>query len=163
MLCHATFDFFRGRTMLTVNTYLAPSPVHGIGLFAAEFIPAGSRVWKFHRHIDKIFKREVFLAVCSKLDNRSLRHLLNSSYSRGGRYFYLTDNARFINHSDMHDNISFIDDYTEVAVRDIDAHEELLENYLLAYDKTDFFFQELLDPDPYQYINSLQLGGLSHA
>ena len=63
----------------------------------------------------------------------------------------------------MHDNISFIDDYTEVAVRDIDAHEELLENYLLAYDKTDFFFQELLDPDPYQYINSLQLGGLSHA
>jgi len=149
--------------MLTVNTYLAPSPVHGIGLFAAEFIPAGSTVWKFNRYIDKIFKREVFLAICSRLDTCSLRHLLNSSYSRGGRFFYLTDNARFINHSQEYDNVCFMDDYTEVALRDIQAHEELLENYLKAYDKNDFFFQELLDPDPYQYISSLQLTGVSHA
>ena len=149
--------------MLTINTYLAPSPVHGIGLFAAEFIPAGSPVWKFNRYIDKIFKKDIFLAICSRLDDCSLRHLLNSSYSRGGRYFYLTDNARFINHSDMSDNICFLDDFTEVAARDIEAHEELLENYLLAYDKTDFFFQELLNPDPYQYINFLQVAGLSHA
>jgi len=149
--------------MLTINTYLAPSPVHGIGLFAAEFIAAGSPVWKFNRYIDKIFKRDIFLAICSRLDSCSLRHLLNSSYSRGGRYFYLTDNARFINHSDLHDNIRFTDDYTEIAARDIEAHEELLENYLLAYDKTDFFFQELLNPDPYQYINSLQVSGLPHA
>ena len=149
--------------MLTINTYLAPSPVHGIGLFAAEFIPAGSSVWKFNRYIDKIFKKEVFLTICSRLDNCSLRHLLNSSYNRGGRYYYLTDNARFINHSEGHDNICFVDDYTEVALRDIDVHEELLENYLLAYDKTDFFFQELLNPDPRQYLNSLQLPGLSNA
>jgi len=149
--------------MLTVNTYLAPSPVHGIGLFAAEFIPAGSTVWKFNRYIDKIFKKEVFLAICSRLDTCSLRHLLNSSYSRGGRFFYLTDNARFINHSQEYDNVCFMDDYTEVALRDIQAHEELLENYLKAYDKNDFFFQELLDPDPYQYISSLQLTGVSHA
>jgi len=149
--------------MLIINTYLAPSPVHGIGLFAAEFIAAGSPVWKFNRHIDKVFKRDVFLAICNRLDNCSLRHLLNSSYCRGGRYFYLTDNARFINHSDQHDNICFADDHCEIALRDIEAHEELLENYLQAYDKTDFFFQELLNPDPYQYINSLHQSGLSHA
>lgn len=149
--------------MLTINTYLAPSSVHGIGLFAAEFIPAGSPVWKFNQYIDKIFKKEGFLAICSRLDSCSLKHLLNSSYCRGGRYFYLTDNARFINHSDNYDNICFVDDYTEVAMRDIEPHDELLENYLLAYDKTDFFFHELLNPDPYQYINSLQLPGLSHA
>ena len=143
--------------MLTINTYLAQSSVHGIGLFAAEFIPAGSPVWKFNRYIDKIFKKAVFLSICGRLDSCSLRHLLNSSYSRGGRYFYLTDNARFINHSDGHANIRFVDDYAEVAMRDIEAHEELLENYLEAYDKTDFFFQELLNPDPYLYINSLQL------
>ena len=149
--------------MLTINTYLAPSPVHGIGLFAAEYIPAGSSVWKFNRYIDKIFKREVFVTICSRLDICTLRHLLNSSYSRGGRYFYLTDNARFINHSEIEDNISFMDDYTEVALRDINAHEELLENYLLAYDKTDFFFQELLNPDPRLYISSLQLSRQSNA
>lgn len=149
--------------MLTINTYLAPSPVHGIGLFAAEFIPAGSTIWKFNRYIDKIFKKEVFLAICNRLDACSLRHLLNSSYCRGGRFFYLTDNARFINHSEQYDNVSFMDDYTEVALRDISAHEELLENYLAAYDKSDFFFQELLNPDPHQYITTLQLPGLSHA
>jgi len=149
--------------MLTINTYLAQSPVHGIGLFAAEFIPSGSPVWKYSRYIDKIFKKEVFLDICNKLDSCSLRHLLNSSYSRGGRYFYLTDNARFINHSASHDNICFADDYTEIAIRDIEPHEELLENYLLAYDKSDFFFQELMNPDPYTYISYLQLAGFSHA
>ena len=149
--------------MLTINTYLAPSRVHGIGLFAAEFIPAGSPVWKYNRDIDKIFKKEVFLAICNRLDSCSLRHLLNSSYIRGGRYFYLTDNARFINHTEVNDNICFADDYTEIALRDIDPQEELLENYLLAYDKSDFFFQELMNPDPYTYISSLQLAGLSHA
>lgn len=149
--------------MLTINTYLAPSRVHGIGLFAAEFIPAGSPVWKYNRYIDKIFKKDVFLAICNRLDSCSLRHFLNSSYRRGGRYFYLTDNARFINHSDVHENICFVDDNTEVSLRDIEPHEELLENYLLAYDKSDFFFQELMDPDPYHYISSLQLPGFSHA
>jgi len=149
--------------MLTINTYLAPSPVHGIGLFSAEFIPAGTPVWKFNRYIDKIFKREVFFTICNKVDAHTLRHLLNSSYCRGGRYFYLTDNARFINHSEMHDNICFADDYTEVAARDIAPHEELLENYLLAYDKSDFFSQELLNSDPDQYINSIRHAGVSHA
>lgn len=149
--------------MLTINTYLAPSPVHGIGLFAAEFIPAGTIIWKYNRYIDKIFNKEVFLAICNSLDNCSLRHLLNSSYSRGGRFFYLTDNARFINHSEANDNVCFRDDYTEVALRDINAHEELLENYLKAYDKDDFFFQEMLNTDPCQYISSLQLPGISHA
>ena len=149
--------------MLTVKTYLAPSQVHGIGLFAAEFIPAGFPVWKYNRNIDKIFKKDVFLTICKGLESCSLRHLLNSSYIRGGRYFYLTDNARFINHSDMNDNICFEDDYTEIALRDIEPHEELLENYLQAYDKNDFFFQELMDPDPYTYISSIQLAGLSHA
>jgi len=149
--------------MLTVNTYLAPSAVHGIGLFAVEFIPAGTSVWKFNRHIDKIFKKDLFLTICNRLDNCSLRHLLNSSYCRGGRFFYLTDNARFINHCSIHDNISFTDDYTETAMRDINPHEEILENYLLAYDKNDFFFQELMNPDPLHYLSSLQMPGITHA
>lgn len=149
--------------MLTVNTYLAPSPVHGIGLFAAEDIPTGAVVWKFNRHIDKTFSKKVFLAMCQGVDQCSLRHLLNSSYRRGGRYFYLTDNARFINHSERCDNIVFSDDYTEIATRDIMAHEELLENYLHAYDTSDFFFQEMVNPDPYVYLNALSVPRYRHA
>ena len=33
--------------MLLVKTRLAPSTIHGIGLFADEFIPKGTEVWKF--------------------------------------------------------------------------------------------------------------------
>ena len=32
--------------MLTIKATLSPSPVAGIGLFAAEFIPKGAIVWK---------------------------------------------------------------------------------------------------------------------
>lgn len=145
--------------MLIINTYLAPSTVHGIGLFASELITAGLVIWKFNRHIDKIFKKEIFLSICKEVDPCSLRHLLNSSYKRGDRYFYLTDNARFINHSVNNDNIVFTDDFTEIACRDIGVGEELLENYLLAYDESDFFFQELVNPDPHFYLSTLHLHG----
>ena len=57
--------------------------------------------------------------------------------------FYLTDNSRFINHSEQA-NIAFIDDYTEVSLRKINSEEEILENYLLSYDASDFFFQEIV-------------------
>ena len=140
--------------MLTVNTYLAPSSIHGIGLFAAELIPANSTIWQYDKHIDKIYSEDLFLNICSKIPANTLQHLLNCSYKRGGRYFYLTDNARFINHSVLA-NIGFIDDYTEIALQEIKPREEILENYLFSYDTSDFFFQELINPDPLFYLNSI--------
>lgn len=141
--------------MLTVRTYLAPSRVHGIGLYAAERIPAQSVVWKFNPFIDKIFCEKVFIKMCRGGDRYSLQHLLNSTYRRNNKYFYLTDNARFINHNEQGFNIAFSDDYTEVSVRDIQADEELLENYFLSYDASDFFFQELQNPDPDFYLQRI--------
>ena len=149
--------------MLTVNTYLGPSQVHGIGLFAAEDIPAGTFVWKFNQHVDKIFNQQAFIAMCNKVDGCCLRHLLNSTYRRGGRYFYLTDNARFINHSEERDNIVFLNDFIEIAKTDIGAHEEILENYTLAYDTSDFFFMERVNPDPVRYLQTQQPEPRGHA
>ena len=140
--------------MLTVNTYLAPSSIHGIGLFAAELIPANSIVWQYNEHIDKIYSEEFFLNICRNTHKNTLQHLLNCSYKRGGRYFYLTDNARFINHSGLA-NIAFIDDCTEIALQEIKPKEEILENYLFSYDDSDFFFKELINPDPLLYLNSI--------
>lgn len=141
--------------MLTINTYLAPSAVHGIGLFAAEEIPSHSVVWKFNPLIDKIYSEQTFLKICRKSPEHSLKHFLNASYRKGGRYFYLTDNARFINHSQESANIAFRDDYCELALRKIMPHEELLENYLMSYDTSDFFFREMADPDPYHYLAAI--------
>ncbi|MGV1098244.1 SET domain-containing protein-lysine N-methyltransferase [Thiovibrio sp. JS02] len=148
--------------MLVVKTYLAPSKVHGIGLYAAEDIPAQTPVWKFNRFIDKIISEKTFLRMCRQVDRCSLQHLLNSTYRRNDKYFYLTDNARFINHSEARYNIAFVDDFTEVATQPIYAHEELLENYLLSYDSSDFFFQEMRNPDPHTYLLSIATGGRSH-
>jgi hypothetical protein len=92
----------------------------------------------------------------------TLHHLLNSSYKRGGRYFYLTDNSRFINHSEFA-NITFADDYTEVSMRDIMADEEILENYFLSYDASDFFFQEVVNPDPLIFLNAILQQDKIHA
>jgi len=148
--------------MLTVKTYLAPSSIHGIGLFAAENIPADSVVWQYNEHIDRIYSEELFLDICRNAHSCAVPHLLNCSYKRGGRYFYLTDNARFINHAVLA-NIAFIDDFTEVALRGIRAGEEIMENYLLSYDASDFFFQEIVNPDPVLFLDSVLQGGELHA
>lgn len=149
--------------MLTVKTYLAPSNVHGIGLYASEDIPARSVIWKFNDFIDRVVGENEFLSVCRNADFCTLQHLLNSSYKRDGKYYYLTDNARFINHSDSFFNVAFLDDFTEIALRDIRAHEEMLENYFLSYDMGDYFFAELSDPDPLHYLHSLELQGACNA
>lgn len=141
--------------MLTIKTYLAPSAIHGIGLFAAEDIPVRTQVWRFNPLMDKIYSEQTFLKICRQSPEYSLKHFLNSSYRRGGRYFYLTDNARFINHAAETANIAFRDDYSEVTLRQIMAGEELLENYQLSYDNNDFFFQEMSNPDPYLYLTSM--------
>jgi len=72
-------------------------------------------------------------------------------YKRGGRYFMVTDNTRFINHCEQGHNISLLDDFNEVAIRDIEEGEELLENYFINYDLDDTYCLEArnLDPAPY--------------
>jgi len=140
--------------MLTVKTYLAPSVIHGIGLFATDTIRANEIIWQYSEHIDKIYSEALFLHLCQNLNLYTLQHFLNSTYKRGGRYFYLTDNSRFINHSEQA-NIAFIDDYTEVSLRKINSGEEILENYLLSYDTSDFFFQEIINPDPMSFLSKM--------
>jgi SET domain-containing protein len=130
--------------MLTVKTYLAPSSIHGIGLFATELIPANSVVWQYNEHIDNIYSVEFFLNICSIANQNTIQHLLNCSYKRSGRYFYVTDNARFIKHSDIA-NIAFVDDYTEVTLQEIKPNEEMLCNYLSYSDPDDFHVRNIIN------------------
>ena len=41
--------------MLLVKTYLDRSPIHGLGVFAAEFIRKGTRVWRFVESFDRVY------------------------------------------------------------------------------------------------------------
>jgi hypothetical protein len=43
--------------MLLVKTYLSASPIHGIGLFAAEPIAKGTVIWCFDERVDRRFTK----------------------------------------------------------------------------------------------------------
>ena len=90
-------------------TYVAPSPIHGLGLFAAAFIPRDSVIG----------------------------HLRGQACSRPGDYvlwlsadegFEVDGDLRYINHSDS-PNACYYDDLSVVALRDILPGEEITHDY----------------------------------
>jgi len=129
--------------MLMVSTKLAASKIHGIGLFAGEFIPAGTIVWQFHPRTCQVMSLEEFVQLCDDLPLHGIRDFLNYSYLKDRRVHCIIDNTRFINHGEP-PNVALADANTEVALRDIEAGEELVENYYDSYDPDDFFYHPKL-------------------
>ncbi|HVI51871.1 MAG TPA: SET domain-containing protein [Candidatus Sulfotelmatobacter sp.] len=111
--------------MLLVKAHLAPSTVHGTGLFASEFIAEGTVIWRFDARIDRKFTRRERDA----LPEPARTFVATYSYPEeiGSDLFYLDgDHARFMNHSATPNTCCVVD---TVAIRDIQAGEELLCDY----------------------------------
>ena len=128
--------------MLIVPASLAPSRIHGTGLFAQTFIEKGATVWKYNTVIDRRFTRRGLRLLAEQQPTEVLVHICTYSYKRRGYFWYMGDNARFINHVQRGANIALVDDLHEVALRDIHPGEELVENYFDNYDHDDFFVLE---------------------
>lgn len=118
--------------MLMVDTYLAKSKVHGIGLFAAKKIKKGTLVWSFHPALDLSISE----SDLNHLSSSSREQVLNYAYfnEKRGLYILCGDDARFMNHNDDPNiqSIGFNDSNEEgksFAARDIDKDEELTEDY----------------------------------
>lgn len=111
--------------MLLVKTKLRPSRVHGMGVFAVEFIPKGTRVWEYREGFDHRVS-EAYVENLPEPARSSIRHY---SAIWGGGYVISADDARFLNHSDSPNLQTFADPDIDVALRDIQAGEELLEDY----------------------------------
>lgn len=83
---------------LMIATRLLPSPIHGLGLFAAHFTPSGAQVWSFDSRIDRLCAVDdpIFL------DYTHLAQLVETycCATGDGRLIIPGDDARFINHSD---------------------------------------------------------------
>ena len=124
--------------MLLIPTTLAPSRLHGIGLFAASPVAAGAVVWRFNPAIDLRLSSALLenLALPAREQISSYVYLDN----RTGELILCGDDARFFNH-DFPPNV--VDDpndpYQCVAARDIAPEEELTHDYysfdLLAAEK----------------------------
>ena len=116
--------------MLLIPTRLAPSSIHGFGVFTLAPIAKGTPVWRFAKDLDMEFGPDIvdglpehvrtFFSHYGYLDRNVQRIIL------------CFDDARFVNHSDT-PNIAT--DYAQdrygldVALRDIAADEEITMNY----------------------------------
>jgi SET domain-containing protein len=111
--------------MLLVKTYLGPSTIHGIGLFAAEPIARGTVIWRYDDRIDRRFTQ----AERDALPEPARSYIAIHAYpQRTGSDVYNLDgdNARFMNHSDTPNTDCTVD---TIATCDIAAGEELVCDY----------------------------------
>lgn len=117
--------------MMRVKTYVAPSKIEGLGLFAAEDIKKGTETWRYLPPADN----RLSPAEVEKLDDLSqefIKRYSGLSISTG-KYIIYGDDTRFCNHSKNANvaisDVVFEDEYSSFAVRDIKKGEELTIDY----------------------------------
>jgi len=96
----------------------------GYGVFATEFIPAGTITWV----LDKL-DREFTPSEFEKMDPLYQEVLDIYSYRNNkGNFILCWDNGRFINHSFKSNCLTTAYDF-EIAIRDIQPGEQLTDDY----------------------------------
>ena len=121
--------------MLLIKTKVLQSKIHGLGLFADEFIPKGTVTWRFDPDFDIYFDPKD-VALMSEAKRGLIEHFAYLS-KQTGKYVYSIDNTRFTNHSSKPNinNTTVLKGDTEVcgeALRDIEAGEEMTIDYRLV-------------------------------
>lgn len=112
--------------MLLVKTEVRPSSIHGLGLFAQEWIATGTPVSRWMAKHDYMLTRDEWWALPDRL-----REFLYDFvwYGLKGKVYGTVDNGRFTNHSAKPNLRWDARTKTMSAARDIAAGEELTENY----------------------------------
>jgi SET domain-containing protein len=117
--------------MMLVRTTVRPSPIHGLGIFAEEFIPAGTAIWRFTPGFDLTFSKEQLESFPQLLQEYLATYAWFSAKS--GHYVFASDNAKYFNHSPTPNSLSaYYEGEEEVvtkAVRDIQIGEEIMDDY----------------------------------
>ena len=117
--------------MLLVQTKIGPSAIQGIGLFANQFIPKGTQIWKFQSGFDLLIDKNEISKLSEPAREQFLKY--SSLSPKTNKYLLGFDDDRFWNHSD-NPNCIFIDSSDDeegilVSVKDIQKGEELTCNY----------------------------------
>ena len=82
--------------MLLVRTYIDRSPIHGLGVFAGEFIRKGTKIWRFVEGFDRCYTPRQF----AKLPKPARDYLKDYAYRVDGEILFTVDNDHYINHSE---------------------------------------------------------------
>lgn len=135
--------------MNQIKTYIDRSNIEGIGLFAAEFIPKGTLIWKLDG-LDQVFSKEEIEKINLKgiKDHYFKRYM----FEMNEHYIFCSDDARFTNHSNNSNTIS--SQMFQYAKNNIQIGEEITCDYS---EINDYFeeseFEELIS---YKNDNSQQ-------
>jgi SET domain-containing protein len=116
--------------MMLIETRVRPSAIHGLGLFAVQFIPRGAPIWRFQPGFDHDFSPEQFDTL-PELARRHTRWFCFVSRV-DGHVILSGDHACFINHSADPSTgapASAAPPIVTVALRDIPAGGEITCNY----------------------------------
>lgn len=124
--------------MLRVKTKLGSSGIHGIGLFAAEFIPKGTVTWEYDPEFDTAFTKE----QVERMPVPAQAIFWHYAYfdKELNKYVLCADDQRFINHSENNGNNIESTPHQDVAIKDIEIGEELLCDY---YKFDDSYFDRI--------------------
>jgi SET domain-containing protein len=109
--------------MLLVKTYLDKSKIHGIGVFAGEFIGKGTKMWRFVEGYDRAYSPKEF----ARLPKAARKFLSHYAYRVDGEILFTVDNDRHINHSD--DPNTYLKGGYAIARRNIRRGEEITNDY----------------------------------
>lgn len=112
--------------MMLVKTRIAPSDIEGMGLFADQFIPKGTKTWEYHPKFDPSFTREELESMPDFIREQTLKYGFLNPHTN--LHVLCFDNQRFINHSEKNPNILSTPFY-DVASKDIILGEEMTCNY----------------------------------
>lgn len=113
--------------MMLVSTYVAPSAIEGVGIFAAERIPAGTLIWELEPDFDRLIKKDEVPKLPPVLQEFVERY--SYPYPHDPEQLIVeVDNGRFMNHSNEPNTI-FSDPDAGYTLREIQAGEELTCDY----------------------------------
>ena len=113
--------------MLTVSTYVAPSAIEGLGVFAGEFIERGRLMWSLNPKFDIFIYREEIEELTPHMQDFIARY----SYPHlemPGVVVVDSDNGRFMNHT-LTPNTDFRIFDKGYALVDIAQGDEITCNY----------------------------------
>ncbi len=113
--------------MLLVPTYVAPSSIEGVGVFAAEDIEAGQLIWELAPVLDRLIPQDQLKSLPEPVQQFAERY--GYPYPHDPEVLVVElDNGRFMNHS-TRPNTSFKDPDAGYAITAIKAGEEIICNY----------------------------------
>ncbi|HSD93091.1 MAG TPA: SET domain-containing protein [Methyloceanibacter sp.] len=113
--------------MLTVSTYLAPSAIQGLGVFAGEFIERGRLFWSLNPKFDIFVYPHEIGTYPPHLQDYIARYTY-PHLEMPGVVILDCDNGKFMNHS-LSPNTDFRIFDRGYALVDIAAGEEITCNY----------------------------------